>query len=384
MDFERRIAATQLPNTLGDAPVMTKEDFAREAREASAPLRFATSQSGVPAPVATPTHVGRICADALRVAGLTTDDVHLNLAAPAPHASAWSANRGLARLGARSLNRNFTDWERPIEEGVASTATVVSSIPGKALDVADEVERSHGPPTEVFPSLDVGLFSGQLLRPGVRTELASRWGLETTREFYGSSEAFLVAAATDDSRRLVPLLNHHVLEIEVDGDIVDVRDVETPTEGSILITDPARSAVTLQRYRQGDWVRVHPDDPLPRITPLGRSDDAIDLDGALLHPADLFDAIGEVFPDEPTTVVYVHDADPPTTVEVFVEGAVDPRTDELHEALLARQPALGHAIGDAPGERIEVSPVADLGELSFLTEDGLKSQLIVFESAANA
>ncbi|AUX09406.1 phenylacetate-CoA ligase [Halalkaliarchaeum desulfuricum] len=378
MEHVQRIAATQLPNTLGDVPVMTKEEFARVARESDAPLRFATSKSGVPAPWAGIDHVARICADALRVAGVTDEAVHLNLGAPPPHSSGWSANLGFAELGATSLNRSFDYWERPIEEGVAETATVLSSIPGKAIDVAAEVEEAYGDPGDVFPNLSVGLLSGQLLRPATRRTIGEQWNLAETRELYGSSEASLVAAAPDESRKLVPLLNRHILEIEVGGDIVDVRDVETPTEGSLLITDPARSALTLRRYRQGDRVRVYPDDPLPRITPLGRADDAIDLDGALLHAADLFEAIGEVFPDASNTVVYVHDESPPTAVEVFIEGVADPRTDDLYEALLERQPALSHAVGEQPDDRIAVATVADIDDLPFLDDEGLKSRLIVF------
>lgn len=380
MGTVRRIAATQLPNTLGNAPIMTKEEFARSANESDAPLRFATSRSEVPAPYADPDHVGRICADALMIAGVTQESVNLNLAAPPPHSSGWSVNRGVDTLGASSVNRNFESWKRPIEEGVAETATVVSSIPGKAIDIAHEVEAAYGEPENIFPNLEMGLFAGQLLRASTRQTLVEQWNLKTTREFYGSSEASLVAVAPDESRKLVPLLNHHVLEIEVDGEIVDIRDVETPTEGSLLITDPARSAVTLRRYRQGDWVRVYPDDPLPRIKPLGRADDAIDFDGALLHAADLFEAIEEVFSEGPDTVVYVYDEAPPTAIEIFVEADVEPQKDRLYEAVLDRQPALSHAVGESPDDRLSVTPVSELQELPFLDDGELKSQLIVYAS----
>jgi len=380
MTAERRIAVNQLPNTLADAPVMDDAEFTRRARDAETPLRFSTSRSGVSVPIERPDHVGRICADALRVAGLAPTDVHLNLSAPVPHSSGWSANRGFYTLGATSLNRDFTDWERPVEDGSARTATVVSSIPGKMADLAEEIEAAYGPPEEVFPALEIGAFAGQLLRPNVRETIESRWGLSETREFYGSSEASMIAAATDGSRRMVPLLNHHVIEIEVDGEIVDIRDVSEPTEGEILITDPARSAVTLRRYRQGDRVRVYPSDPIPRITPLGRADDAIAVEGALLHPGDLYDAIHETFPEATTAVTYVRDAREPVTLEVFLEGTSEQRTDELYEALVSRQPALGHAVGERPDERLEITGVNDVRELPMVPETELKSQLVVFES----
>lgn len=380
MDIVRRIAATQLPNTLDDEPVMTKEDFAQAARESDTPLQFATSRSGVPAPYAEIDYVGRACADAFRIAGATEESVNLNLGAPAPHSSGLFANLGFTTLGATSVNRDFRSWDRPIDEGITERPTVVSAIPGKAIDIADEIKATHRDPGEVFSNLDVGFLTGQLLRPSTRQKIKDRWDLEQTREFYGSSEASMIAAAQDESRKLVPLLNHHILEIEVDGNIIDVRDIETPTEGSLLITSPARSAVTLRRYRQGDRVRVYPNDPLPLITPVGRADDAIDLDGALLHAADVFGAINEVFSGTPKVVVNVHDESPPTTVEVFIEDVADPQTEALYDALRERQPALRHAVGKAPGSRISVTPVTDISKLSFTDEEGLKSTLIVFDS----
>lgn len=380
MALLERIAATQLPNTLGDVPVLTKEDFARQAQASSAPLQFATSNSKVPAPYARPAHMGGLTADAFRLAGMTPDDAQLNLAAPAPHASAWMAQQGANAIGASLLNRDFTDWERPVRAETAHEATVLSSIPAKALELADEVESSHGPPAEVFPNLEVGFFTGHLLRPGTRRELCERWGLETTREFYGSSEAGMVAGAVDDSRRMVPLLHRLVLEIETEDGIIDIRDLTEPTEGSLLITDPARTAITLRRYRQGDWVRVYPAEPLPLITPLGRSDDAVDFDGALLHPGDLFDAVTEVFPTASNATAVVDDEDRPVSMQVYLEGVSDPNTEAFYEALCDRQPALRHAVGEGPAGRITTTALGDLDELPFDVSDGLKEQAIVFSS----
>lgn len=380
MSWLERIATIQLPNTVDDAPIMTKEDFARQAQASTAPLRFSTSRSGVSAPYARPEHMGRLTADAFRLAGMTPEDGQLNLAAPAPHASGWMAQQGANGIGATLLNRDFTEWDRPVRDGTAHEATVLSSIPAKALEMADTIESSLGSPAEVFPNLEMGFFTGHILRPGTRRELCDRWGLETTREFYGSSEAGMIAGAVDDSRRMVPLLHRYVLEIEVDEGIVDIRDVAEPTEGSLLITDPARTAVTLTRYRQGDWVRVYPDDPLPRITPLGRSDDAIDFAGALLHPGDLFDAINEAFPTARNATAVVDDTAQPISLEVFLEGVREPNDETLYEALCECQPALRQAIGETPTGRITAAAIDNLDVLPFNTTDGLKERDIVFMS----
>lgn len=376
----RAIAGTQLPNTLGDAPVLTAEKYARQARSSAAPLRFATSRSGVPAPVARPEHMTRLCADAFELAGMTPEDGQLNLAAPAPHASGWMAQKGANTVGASLLNRDFTDWERPIDEGTASRATVVSSVPAKAQEMADEIKATQGSAADLFPNLEIGFFTGHLLRPGTRRRLRDRWGLEMTREFYGSSEAGMIAAAVDESRRLVPLLHRHILELEVDDEIVDIRELAEPTEGSLLVTDPARTSVNLTRYRQGDLVRVYPDDPIPRLMPLGRADDAVDFDGALVHPGDLFEAVDEVFPTGSDAIAVVHDAERPVTIEVHIEGATDAKSAAFYEALCTRQPALRHALGSNPEGRLTTRIVDDLDELSVADDDGLKERQIVFTS----
>lgn len=378
MEPLERITATQLPNTLGDEPPMSQTEYTEAAKRASEPLSFATSQSGVPAPFSDPRLIQRIVADSFRLAGMTSSDGQLNAAAPHPHLSGWAANLGAADIGATILNDDFSDWQTVIEEGRAGEATVIASLPSKALDVGQEVVAAYGPPNELFPNLRVGHFTGQVFRPSVRAELKAQWGLDTTREFYGSSESVMIAVAVDETRRLIPLLNHHILELEVDDDIVDIRDVNEVTEGSLLITTPARSALTLRRYRQGDWVRIYPDDPLPRITPLGRADEAIDFDGALVHPEDLFDAIADAFPVARNAVVFADDRAYPTTVEVFLEGVDQPGIEQFYAALSDRQPALRHALGERPHERIEVSGVEDISALPFVDDSGLKSTQIVF------
>lgn len=372
------IAANQLPNTLGDAPVTTGDEFARAAANVDAPLQFATSRSGVATPVTRPEHITGICRDCLGLAGFSADDVNLNLFAPPPHMSGWAARRGFSAIGGRSLNRNFTDWEDAI--GEADRATAMSSIPGKALALADVIAEQHGEPATVFPNLEMGAFSGSPLYPSQRDSLKDRYGLASTREFYGSSEAALVAAATDESRELVPLLNRFVLEIEVDGRPVDVREVETPTEGSILITDPARTAVPLRRYRQGDLVRVIPADPLPRIVPLGRADNAINVEGAIVHPDDLWGAIDVVFPEATGIIVRVDDSRRPPSIAVHHDGRADDRAGALYDALCTRQPALEHALAGGPDDQLTVTAVESTADLPIPPGADLKPRQIVFEA----
>lgn len=355
MEPIERIAAEAIDIDLDDRPIMTTADFARQADAVSAPYAFATSRSGTTAPYADTDWINRNCGDALRLLGARDDDVVANLLAPPPHLSGFAAECGVSHLGVQSLSSSFEAVEDLIATGEAAAATAVLSIPSKALALADEIADSHGTPASVFPRLEWGAFGGELLGPHQRRALRDRWGLEAVREFYGSSEAGLIAAGVDETRRLVPLLNHYLLELEVDGTLIDIRECEEPTVGSLVLTAPERSAVDLIRYRQGDRVRVHPGDPLPRIEPLGRVDSAVTIAGVTIHPGDIHRALEAVY-DEPSAVVpVVDDRRDPTGLEVVVAGASVARADRAKSALVDAIPGLEHAeTGDT---RIDITEV---------------------------
>lgn len=355
-----RIADEQLPNRLADESVMTTEAFVRQAEAADAPYRFATSRSGKSSPYAGTERIASNCADAEALLGITPDDRLLNLLAPRPHLSAFAARAGARQLGASILTDSFDDLDAAIGDPAAASATAVLSIPSKASELADEMADRHGHPAEVFPNLELGLVGGELVRPDLRERLRETWGVAAVREFYGSSEAGLVAAGVDETRRLVPLLNHYVLELEVRGELLDIREIDSPTVGSLLITDPNREAIELVRYRQGDAVRVHPGEPLPRIEPLGRADDAISLAGAIVHPGDLYRAIATACgPAVEPAAIYDQTMSPPR-LEVIVAGSDDDRRGAIHEQIRQEIPGLEHALTGTAAERLRIRQVNDL------------------------
>lgn len=378
------IADAQLANTLTDEAVLTPAAFAERASSANAPHQFSTTRSGMPSVFASLDHVFRMCADALAVMGVGEEDVVLNLNAPRPHLSGVAARGGANTLGATVKNDHFEDYERVIEAGYASDVTVMTSIPSMATDLADEIEGAFADPIELFPRLALGLFGGEPLHPPQRRALRDRWGLDRTREYYGSSEVGLIAVGDDESRRLVPLLNHLIIELELDDGIVDIRDITEPTTGSILLTDPNREAVRLIRYRQGDLVRVYPDDPIPRIEPIGRADDAINLDGALLHSNDLEAAAINAFGDHVSLHALVHDVDHPTSVTIYVADGERAQLSTFFDELWSKQPALAHAIGDDRHDRIKVSFVPTLTDTPVPAPDVEDDGIVTFESTSEA
>ena len=377
--MHRRIVTDQLPNMLSDEPVKTAEEFGRGARDADTELTFATSRSGMPSPVARPELVVGPCVDGMVLMGFG-DGGLLNLNAPEPHLSGWLGQRATDVLGAASYNDHFEDYHRVVERGRAEEMTALCSVPSMTVAKGEEVRKRYGEPSDVFPNLELGMLGGEIVRPSVRRRVKELWGISRTREYYGSSEASMVACAVDESRHLVPLLHRFVLEVEIDGEIVDVREPAEPTEGSILITDPAREAIDLTRYRQGDRVRVHPGDEIPRIEPLGRADNAINVEGALVHPADLYEIVGETFGEDADCLPYVLDATEPIVLEVFVVGASTDRTSAFFDRLFATYSDVEFALAGTVDEQIKVTYVDSIEDVPLPNAEELASRQIVFQS----
>lgn len=379
MGIIERIEREQLRNTLSDEPVMTTADFVEMTDDIEAPMWFATSRSGKRSPYRDIDHIGAMCADSLSLLGLEPDDGLLNLLAPRPHLSGFAAVTGGKYLGARVLNDHFEDVYQVIEDGHATEAVAMVAVPSMAIDKARAISERYEDPRSLFPHLELGMVGGEMVYPALRREVKETWGLGHAREFYGSSEVGLVAAGIDESRRLVPQLQHFVIELEVDDEIIDIRDLEETTDGSILLTSPHRKAIDLVRYRQGDHVRVHPAGDIPRIEPLGRADNAVNLAGALLHPGDLYKAIHATFGPVVEAVPLVYDSEPPTTLEVFVIGADGDRTESFLELLVALNDALGYALSNDNRELLTVTYVDEPDAIPVSLPEGWRYQQVVFE-----
>ncbi len=377
MEILRRVAAEQRQNMLSDEPITTPEDFTEQAQSVDAEKTFATSRSGTPAPYDNLEKIAANCADAEALLGIQPEDTILNLLAGEPHLSGYAAVVGAESLGATILTEHAGQYEHVIEAGLAESVSVIISIPSLGVTLADEIASEFGDPASIFPNLRLGLFGGEMLTSGLRTELEDTWGIDETREFYGSSETGLLAGATDRSRRLVPLLNHFIIELEGEDSIIDIRAVTEPVEGSILITDPDRAAVDLIRYRQGDRIRVYPDDPLPRIEVMGRADNAVNLAGALIHPGDIHEAVEEVFGPEVLGIPAIDDDSATDALTVLVIGAEEERTDSLIATLHDRHGALAHASAHSSSPLVSVVYADSIEQVTTVNADEVRSSQVL-------
>lgn len=386
MDLLTKIRENQIENTL-NAPVQTPEEvLASVPDEVEGGMVFETSgRSGSPKriPCTTLEHVLGLAEDALRLAGFE-GDVALDLGAPLPHPTGWGLREVMPRLGGRAVNEHFNDFGTVIEDGSSSEVTALFGVPNVARAIGEAIAEDYGPPAEIFPNLESIGVAGDFLTPDRRETLLDLWGATTVREMYGAAEVLAVAGAVDDTRRLVPFLHKLVLEIIPNDDpdsIVDIRDVTEERRGSLLITDPAREAIDLTRYRIGDTVSVHPTGELPRITVLGREDDCINLSGALLYPSQIHETVGDTFGAGTDWVAKVSEHDYPSLDFYIVNGDGD--GDRFLETLLERNGPVREAYNDVGViESLDVHHVSSRDAIPNASiEGGIKAQHVVFDDS---
>ncbi len=386
MDLLTRISDEQLENTL-DAPVQSSGGVFDDApTEVEDGMVFETSGSSGSAKRIPYGDVERVIgpiAECLGLAGFE-DEVVLNLGAPRPHPTGWGLQEAAPRLGGRAANGHFKDYRTVIENGSAEQVTAVFGVPSVTEAVGAEIAATDGPPSDVFPNVERIGTAGDLLTANRRETLTEMWGADVVREMYGASEFMGIAAAVDDTRKLVPLVNRFVLEIIPDDDpdtVLDVRDVVGERRGSLLVTDPARETVDLTRYRIGDKVAVYEGDELPRMTVLGREDDSINLAGALLYPAQIHEAIRATFGAGTDWVARVSDREHPEVDFYVVDGAED--TEAFIDGILERNGPVKEAYRDVGViERIDVHyPDSREAVPGLNGAEGIKTRHVVFEDS---
>lgn len=401
---------------IDDHPPTTVADLAAAHADAGpATLAFRTSGStgdpkGVPYGPSDVVDLAFAGARGFALAGVTADDATVNLGAPAPHISGWMLYAATRALGATPLNRNVTDWETVVGGEAAATATVVGSTPSVLRSVGRRLAAERVPPRELFPNLRLAPTGGEPTTPRMRADLKELWGFDSVQDTYGTTETGLVAAAVDESRLLVPLLDRFLLEVfphesdpgdpdtaAVDGgaldapagpDPVDVREVTEPTTGSLLITDPEREVVPLYRYRIGDVVTVHPASDVPRLEVLGREDNAVNLGGALLYERDVEQALDDVYGLALRTwkaFVARDDRDDPV-VRVYAVGSdLDDRPEAVRQRLFDHNAPVAEAFDLGAVGDIDVVVVPDLSaveaaeDVSF--DDTRKTERFVFRDS---
>lgn len=263
-----------------------------------------------------------------RIAGATAEDTLLDLGAPVEsgHISGWLFGGGVSALGGTVANTSFLDYEAAVD-AYADNVTVVSSIPLAAYKYGTEIKEQYGAqPKDIFENVRLGFMSGDLLTDTLRSDLKNQWGFKEIHDAYGSVELGGMAAAPDESPYMIPLVDEFVFEIvpetvqnqrykQITGnpsesmpdtflqdyhlafeesDIINILDMDDPTTGAVLLSDPDKEGLPLHRYLIGDNIRVHPGEP-PSIEFMGRKDNLINLAGANLFPRQIEGAMNDVY-----------------------------------------------------------------------------------------
>lgn len=387
MDVLTKITEEQLENTV-QGPVQTPEEALADApADIEDGMLFETSGStGSPkqVPCRNTDHVVESMAEAFSLAGLE-DDVILSLGAPLPHISAWGFRQAIDRLGGRSANDHFRDYQTVIEDGAASEVTAVITAPSVGQAIGNQIEREYGPVSEVFPNLERIIGGADLVTEARRETLRDIWDVELVRETYATTEFNALAATVDDTRTQVPLLHRFILEIIPDDDsddIVDIREVTEKRRGSVLVSAPGREAVDFTRYRIGDKIAVHPTDDIPRITVLGRADDSINLSGILVYPAQIHEAVGETFGRGTDWVARVSEREYPA-VDFHIIGGERVTPERFREHLFERNKAVEQAYHEVGViECLDVHYADSREEIPGVSSDGgMKTQHVVFDDS---
>lgn len=395
-DVTSLLGPLQASSRVSGRPVTTAEDLrARVPDQLGDALVFETAGStGEPKRIPYGAHeimdFARSTATALRIAGLTEDDGVMNLFAPTPHISGWGYSVGAQQTGATVYNTDFTDFETILEQGNEAAITVVAATPSVGRSVGERITSEYGPPHKLFPNVRLVTSAAEPVTETLRSDIKQLWGADAVHDMYAAVETGIIAAASDGSRRMIPLLDRFVLEVLSDAeerpDPVDIREFETETAGSLLVSDPDREKLPLFRYRVGDKVRVHPAGDVPRIEVLGREDNAINLGGALLYEMQLEQALRDTYgADMQAWKAFVSKdkRDQPTVRVYVVDGDLEEHDEEFRENLFRRNAPVEEAYElDIVGslELVCVASLSDVEAAEGVTfDEDVTDDRIVFE-----
>lgn len=303
----------QLENRNRDEDITTKEELSRGAKEkaqAEEGMIYAETSSGSGKIAISEEYLRSIGEKVLNTSGVDENDVILNLGAPKPHLSGTAFRLAGEEIGAEVLTDHAGELEGIMER--SDEVTTVASLPGMVKSTGQKIHQRYGKPEDVFKPKKA-LLGGEVITESWRDVLTEQWGFETTNEMYASSEGGIMLAELDSreaTRRLIPQFDEIIYEIyplnsenaieydsaEVNPDnLIDIRDVDEPTEGILYPTVPG----IFSRYNQGDVVTVWPDDStqnlpegFPTVEPLGRVD-CLNLAGAMIPEGKLERTLNE-------------------------------------------------------------------------------------------
>lgn len=300
MDEIEQMLENKLENTLdSDTSVSHELEIDEEAKELTDTIVGLTGGTSDPDNPDEVVYTGndqdkgaRSAAKCLRVMKMGPEDGLINQGAPFPHLSALAFKKGAEYIGAEVLNDDFGDFvefnenfDQLLER--SEEATRLIGLPSVSIALGRKMEDRLGKtPAELCPNLERGYFGGEVMDENQRGALKEMYGFDNVHEFYALSEAWLVAAAPDETRKLVPLIDEYVFEIENPedpADITDITELDEIRNGWLLITDYESEGRKLERYSTDDGVEVIPEDGVPRIKVFGRDSTCLNLGGALVH-----------------------------------------------------------------------------------------------------
>jgi phenylacetate-coenzyme A ligase PaaK-like adenylate-forming protein len=311
MEIIEEILEDQVENDTGDVePTETFHSLDEEEVSKEKYTSLATSGTSTGEPTWSPVmkenreHYREVNGEIFSLAGADTDDVALNLGAPLPHVSGWAIHEGMSRAASGTANSSYEDLfeidddlENILETAPKDVKTMVS-LPRVALGTGESIQEVFGDPEEIFPNLQTGVFSGDIVDDQTRRELKDMFGFERVIEGYASSElAGLAAVAIDETSQMVPLIDNFIFEIipdpeyrdEYGSEPVDIREVDQPVIGNLVITDPFRESFDFTRYQIGDKMKAYPqgqsapNQDIVTLEFMGRSGEVLNFGGANVH-----------------------------------------------------------------------------------------------------
>jgi len=144
------------------------------------------------------------------------------------------------------------------------------------------------------------MVGGEMRDTEAQQRLQDAWGGATIREFYGVSEAGMVAMECFQVGDRMHINSHCVVEI-IDPDTG--LHVELGQPGEIVVTELFRQAQPFVRYRTGDLTEGLYDDPCPCGRPslrlgriIGRNSDILRIKGLFIQPKLFEQAVHRLVP----------------------------------------------------------------------------------------
>jgi phenylacetate-coenzyme A ligase PaaK-like adenylate-forming protein len=390
METINRILENQVENSIENVePSGTLHNLSDEDLESGDHLMVATSGTtgeSTKAPIKEDNleHYREVNAEAFELAGVEDNDIGLNVGAPLPHLSGWAIEEGMDIAGSGTANDSYKDLfgSLNLDENLQvppKRVTSLIALPRVALRAGENLRESTSQQaSEIFPNLETGIFSGDVVNEPIRDSLKKAFGFENVIETYATSETGFIASAVDESSQMVPLIDNYIFEVVPDEEFqekygkepVDIRDIEESIIGELALTDTYRDAFDFKRYLIGDKIKVtpghlsQPGENIPTFEYMGRSDEILNFGGANVHENQIDRTVaGEWAVDSRDS-----EKTEGIVVELYVENPSNINEEKFRDKLSDSVPSIGEAYKLDVVEDFEIYSISeyeDDGEMKF-------------------